>query len=72
VAALFISHAHMDRFRFLPPMHFSKSYSGKSHLLYEELKTPPGVTLLRLPEHLTPRPLLTSEIPKLLSGAYED
>jgi ribonuclease Z len=58
--------------RFLLPMHFSKSYSGKSRLLYEELKTPPGVTLLRLPEHLTPRPLLTSEIPKLITGYPED
>ena len=54
--------------RFLLPVHFSKSYSGKSALLYEELEVPPGVTLLRLPEHLTPRPLLTGEIPKLLIG----
>ena len=52
--------------RYLLPMHFSKSYSGKSPLFYEELKTPPGVTLLRLPEHLTPRPLLTGEIQKLI------
>lgn len=56
--------------RFFLPMHFSKSYSGKSPLLYEELKTPPEVTLLRLPEHRTPRPLLTGEIPKLLSDSY--
>ncbi len=54
--------------RFLLPMHFSKSYSGKSPFLYEELEVPPGVTLLRLPEHLTPRPLLTGEIPKLITG----
>jgi ribonuclease Z len=54
--------------RFLLPMHFSKCYSGKSRLLYEELKTPPGVALLRLPEHLTPRPLLPGEIPKLKTG----
>jgi ribonuclease Z len=46
-------------------MHFSISYRGKSPLLYEELKAPPGVTLLRLPEHLPPRPLLAAEIPKL-------
>jgi ribonuclease Z len=51
--------------RFLLPMHFSNSYSGKSHLLYEELKIPPGVVLLRLPEHLTPQPLLPGEVPTL-------
>jgi ribonuclease Z len=51
--------------RFVLPMHFSKSYGGKSSLLYEELEMPPGVTLLQLPEHLTPRPLLAGEAPRL-------
>ncbi len=51
--------------RFVLPMHFSRSYSGKTSLLYEELEIPQGVTLLRLPEHLTPRPLLAVEAPKL-------
>jgi hypothetical protein len=48
-------------------MHFSKSFSGKTPLLYEELKTPAGVTLLRLPEHLTLRPFLLGEIPRLIT-----
>jgi len=50
---------------FVLPMHFSKSNSERSHLLYEQLEMPPGVTLLRLPEHLAPRPLLAGEVPKL-------
>ncbi|HTP65270.1 MAG TPA: MBL fold metallo-hydrolase [Geobacteraceae bacterium] len=60
----------MDRLRprFVLPMHFSRSYSGKTSLLYEQLEMPQGVTLLRLPEHLTPRPLLTGEVPKLFAG----
>ncbi|HEX9023055.1 MAG TPA: ribonuclease Z, partial [Geobacteraceae bacterium] len=51
--------------RYVLPVHFSKSYGGKSGLLYEELEMPPGVTLLRLPEHLTPRPLMVGEVAKL-------
>ncbi|MGD0844003.1 MAG: MBL fold metallo-hydrolase [Geobacteraceae bacterium] len=51
--------------RFVLPMHFSKSYDGKSRLLYDQLEMPSGVTLLHLPEHLTPRPLLAGEAPRL-------
>ncbi len=51
--------------RYVLPVHFSKSYGGKSGLLYEELEMPPGVTLLRLPEHLTPPPLRVGEVPRL-------
>ena len=60
----------LDRLRppYVLPMHFSKSNSERSHLLYEQLEMPPGVTLLRLPEHLAPRPLLASEVPKLGTG----
>jgi ribonuclease Z len=58
--------------RFLLPMHLSKSYIGRSHLLYEQLAFPPGVTLLRLPEHLTPRPLLASDVPKLMGERPKD
>jgi ribonuclease Z len=55
----------MDRLRppFVLPMHLSKSYLGQSRLLYQELEAPPGVTILRLPEHLAPRPLLASDVP---------
>jgi ribonuclease Z len=56
---------------FVLPMHFSKSYGGKSSLLYEELEMPEGVTLLHLPEHLTPRPLLACEAPRLCFDATE-
>jgi ribonuclease Z len=51
---------------FLLPMHLSKSYVGRGEQLYRELDLPPGVTLLRLPEHLTPRPLLPAEVAGLL------
>lgn len=51
--------------RFLLPMHLSKTYIGRTHHLYEQLDIPPGVALLRLPAHLTPRPFLTGEMPKL-------
>lgn len=51
--------------RFVLPMHLSKTYAGKSSLLYEQFSFPPGVTLLRLPEHVAPRPLLACEVPRL-------
>jgi ribonuclease Z len=51
---------------FLLPMHLSKSYVGRGEQLYCELDLPPGVTLLRLPERLTPRPLLPAEVAGLL------
>ncbi|HXV21868.1 MAG TPA: ribonuclease Z, partial [Desulfuromonadales bacterium] len=51
---------------FLLPMHLSKSYVGRGEQLYRELDMPPGVTLLRLPERLTPRPLLPAEVAGLL------
>jgi len=47
---------------YLLPMHLSKSYAGRGEELYRELRVPAGVTLLRLPEHLTPRPLLPAEV----------
>ncbi|KAF0218372.1 MAG: ribonuclease [Geobacteraceae bacterium] len=58
--------------RFLLPMHFSKTYIGRTHLLYEQLEIPPGVTLLRLPEHLAPRPLLAGEVPKPMGEKSRD
>jgi len=48
--------------RYLLPMHLSKSYLGRGEELYRELDLPPGTTLLRIPEHLTPRPLLPPEV----------
>ncbi|ANA41450.1 ribonuclease Z [Geobacter anodireducens] len=49
----------------LLPMHLSKSYNTKGHLLYRELALAPETRLIRLPEHLTPRPLLPGEFPGL-------
>ena len=47
---------------YLLPMHLSKNYVGRGAQLYDELDLPAGVTLLRIPEHLTPRPLLPAEV----------
>lgn len=47
------------------PMHLSKTYNGRCHQLYEELKMPPNVSLLKLPDHLLAKPLLPSDIPCL-------
>jgi ribonuclease Z len=42
-------------------MHFSKTYLGRCPELYQELSPPPGTTVLRLPEHMTPRPIYAGE-----------
>jgi len=49
--------------RFFLPMHLSKTYLGRSEELYAELDPPPGTTILRLPEHVAPRPLHAFEFP---------
>ncbi|WP_298433030.1 MBL fold metallo-hydrolase [Geobacter sp.] len=53
---------------YLLPMHISKSYNTRGDLIYEELALPPETRLIRLPEHLTPRPLLPAEFPRLWRG----
>lgn len=50
--------------RFLP-MHLSKTYNGRCQQLYRQLKLPPQVKLLRLPDHLLSRPLLPCDLPRL-------
>jgi ribonuclease Z len=51
--------------RYVLPMHFSKSYQGLgSERLYQEIEPPPGVAVLRIPERLTPRPIMASEVPR--------
>jgi ribonuclease Z len=62
--------ALLDELRpaFFLPMHLSKSYLGQSRRLYEELEPPPGTTILRLPEYLTPRPLLPADLPPQARG----
>ena len=56
----------LDRLRprYVLSMHLSKTYQGGSHPLYEEIEPPEGVTVLRIPERLTPRPIMASEVPK--------
>ena len=56
----------LDRLRprYVLPMHFSKSYQGNSSPLYQEIEPPPGVTVLKIPDRLTPRPIMASEVPK--------
>jgi ribonuclease Z len=49
---------------FFLPMHLSKSYIHSWETLYDELVVPPGVALVRLPQYLTPRPLLPCEAKK--------
>jgi ribonuclease Z len=48
---------------FLLPMHLSKGYIRRSAELYRQLRLPDGVTLLRLPDRVPPRPLLPCEVP---------
>ncbi len=57
--------ADMLRPSFFLPMHLSKSYIHHWERVYDELRMPQGVTLLRLPKYLTPRPLLTFEAGRL-------
>ncbi len=49
--------------RFILPMHLSKSYLGETGRLYEELTPAQGTTMLRLPDHVAPAPLLAEEVP---------
>lgn len=55
----------LDRLRprFVIPMHLSKGYLGQSARLYQELEPPPGVTVLKIPDRITPRPLMACELP---------
>jgi ribonuclease Z len=57
--------AILDRLkpRFILPMHLSKAYLERSDLVYRQLEVPQGTTLLKLRDRVTPRPLLTHEIP---------
>jgi ribonuclease Z len=51
--------------RYVLPMHLSKSYQEQGgDALYAELEPPEGVTVLRIPDRLTPRPIMASEVPR--------
>ena len=49
--------------QFVLPMHLSKGYLRRTAQLYQELQPPAGTTVLRLPDHVAPRPLLPREVP---------
>jgi len=49
----------------LLPMHLSKAYIGRPFDLYAELTLPDSTRLLRLPDYVTPRPKLLTELPRL-------
>lgn len=48
--------------RFILPMHLSKSYLYRTVDLYSELRPPEGTTLLRLPNHIVPPPLMVEDV----------
>ncbi len=48
--------------QFVLPMHLSKGYLRRTAQLYQELQPPAGTTVLRLPDHVAPRPLLPREV----------
>ena len=56
----------LDRLRprYVLPMHFSKTYQRGSEPLYREIEPPPGVTVLKIPDRMTPRPIMESEVPR--------
>ena len=56
----------LDRLRprYVLPMHFSKTYQRGSAPLYQEIEPPAGVTVLKIPDRLTPRPIMESEVPR--------
>jgi ribonuclease Z len=63
----------LDRLRprYVLPMHLSKTYQGESEPLYREIEPPPGVTVLRIPDRVTPRPIMENEVPKPIELAAE-
>jgi ribonuclease Z len=50
--------------RTLLPLHLSKAYVRHPRALYRELTPPPATRLLELPDYVTARPLLLTELPR--------
>jgi len=55
--------------RFLLPMHLSKSYLLRTVDLYGELMPPTGTTVLPLPKHLVPAPLMVRDVEEWLRSS---
>jgi hypothetical protein len=45
-------------------MHLSKAYVRDPRALYRELAPPPATRVLELPDYVTARPLLLTELPR--------
>ena len=59
--------------RSLLPMHLSKAYIGEPRALYGELTPSPDTRLLELPDYVTARPLLLTELPRFdLTAAHPE
>lgn len=52
--------------RYLLPMHLSKSYLHRTVDLYQELHPPIETTILPLPTHLVPAPLMVRDVERVL------
>jgi ribonuclease Z len=52
--------------RFLLPMHLSKSYLRRTFDLYGELRPPLSTTILQLPKHIVPAPLMVRDVEQWL------
>ena len=50
--------------RTLVPLHLSKAYVRNPRALYRELAPPQATRLLELPDYVTARPLLLTELPR--------
>ena len=50
--------------RTLLPLHLSKSYIHNPRAIYRELAPPPATRVLELPDYVTARPLLLTELPR--------
>ncbi len=48
---------------YVMPVHISKSYLSETDRINAELRPPAGTRILRLPDHIVPRPFLPDEIP---------
>ncbi len=56
---------------YILPMHLSKTYLERTHLLYEELEIPEECQLIKLPDRITPEPFNPIDTPDLLVGSEQ-
>jgi len=54
------------------PMHLSNKYLQQHQLLYDELNAPETCTILRLPDRLTPAPMLPYQCPELFPNNNDE